>query len=97
MPSTIKTIFIILISSGIFTLLFNKLDKKNAEIFSFIDKIPQRWQGKWYIRWIIILILMFIVSILVVIVGLNDTLGTISIGFFIALTDLIFRKPRKTN
>ena len=97
MNSSIKSIFIILISSGIFTLLLNQLYKSNSEIFSFIHMIPERWKGKWFIRWIVLLFLMFIVSVLVVIAGLNNTIGTIIIGFFISLTDLIFRKPKKIN
>lgn len=92
-----KTIFIILISSGIFTLLLNLLNKSNPEIFYFIKKIPEQWKDKWFIRWLILLILMSIVALLVVIVGLNDTIGTIIIGFSIALTDLIFKKPKKTT
>lgn len=95
MNSTVKTIFIILISGGVFTLLLNLLKKNNPEIFYFIKKIPEPWKGKWFIRWIVLLILMLIIALLVVIVGLNDTIGTIIIGFFIALTDLIFKKPNK--
>lgn len=97
MNSLIKTIFIILISSGIFTLVLNQLYKINSDIFSFIHKIPKRWKGKWIIRWIVQLFLMFIVSVLVVNGGLNDTIGTISVGFFIALTDLVFSKPKKIS
>lgn len=97
MNSTVKTIFIILISSGIFTLLLNLLNKSNPEVFSFAQKIPENLKGKWFIRWIVLLILMFTVSLLVVIAGLNNNIGTIIIGFFIALTDLIFMKPKKTN
>lgn len=94
MNSTVKTIFIILISGGVFTLLLNLLKKNNPEIFYFIKKIPEPWKGKWFIRWIVLLILMLIIALLVVIVGLNDTIGTIIIGFFIALTDLIRRNKR---
>jgi hypothetical protein len=50
--STVKTIFIILISGGVFTLLLNLLKKNNPEIFYFIKKIPEPWKGKWFIRWI---------------------------------------------
>ena len=52
MNSTVKTIFIILISGGVFTLLLNLLKKNNPEIFYFIKKIPEPWKGKWFIRWI---------------------------------------------
>lgn len=48
------------------------------------------------VRWAVLLVLMVIVSLLVV-AGLNDTIGSIVIGFFIALTDLIFRKPKGIN
>ena len=44
MNSTVKTIFIILISGGVFTLLLNLLKKNNPEIFYFIKKIPEPWK-----------------------------------------------------
>ncbi|HZK33144.1 MAG TPA: hypothetical protein VFC60_01470 [Tissierellaceae bacterium] len=97
MNNLLKTLLIMLIASGIFALLLNLLNSSNPEIFSFIDKIPERWKGKWFIRWIVLMVLMLTIALLVVIAGLNDTVGTIIISFFIALTDLIFRKPKKTS
>ena len=97
MNSTIKTVLIILISSGIFTFLLNELYTTNPKIFSFIDKIPEGWKGKWFIRWIVLLLLLVIIAIFIVVVGLNDTIGTIISGFFISLTDLMFSKPKKIN
>lgn len=87
-----KTIGIILLSSGFFTILFNKLHKIYPEIFNFIDKIPDTFKGRWSIRWMVLVFLMTIVSIIVVASGLNDTLGKIIVGFLIALTDLAFKK-----
>lgn len=90
MNGTFKNILVILISSGVFTILFNHLYKSNPDVLSFIQKIPEKYKGKWHIRWIVLLILMFLISILVVVGGLSNTIGTIMVGFFIALTDLIF-------
>jgi len=95
--STVKTIFIILMSSGIFTLLLNLLQKGNPEVFSFAQKIPENWKGKWFIRWTVLLVLIFTVTLFVVIAGLNKTIGTIIIGFLIALTNFILMNPKKAN
>lgn len=97
MNHTLKTIFIILISSGIFTISLTQLYKMNPRAFSFIDKVPERWKGKWFIRCTVLLFLMFILSIITVIGGMNDTIGTIIIGFLIAFTDLVFSKTKRTN
>lgn len=95
MNSTVKTIFIVLISSGIFTLLLNLLKRNNPEVLFFTEKIPESWKGKCFIRWIVLLILILIVSLFVVIGGLNNIVGTIIVGFFIAFTDFIFMKANK--
>ena len=89
-----KAVIIIVVSSGISTLLLNQLYKTNPEVFSFVHKIPERWKGKWHIRWMVLLSLMIIFSIIVVIGGLNDTVGTIIIGILISLTDFILKKPK---
>ena len=88
-------IIIIIISSGVFTVLLNILYETNPKVLSFIHKVPKGWKGKYLIKWIVLLFLMTIVSVLVVIGGMNDTIGTIIIGFFISLTDLIFGKPKR--
>lgn len=95
MNNLLKTTLIIAVSSGVSTLLLNKLYKANPGLFSFIDKIPERWKGKWFVRWIVLLLLMIMFSIIVVSGGLNDTIGTIIIGVFISLTDFILMKPKK--
>lgn len=90
-----KTILIILGSSLIINILLKLLNNTNPEIFSFVNKVPKKWKGKWFIRWTILLILMSIVSVLVVIAGLSDIIGATIIGFSIVLTDLTFKKPKK--
>lgn len=96
MNSTLKTILIILISGGIFSFFLNLFKKRNPEFFSFTNKIPEEWKGKWVIRWTIQVAFMFMMAIIVVVAGLNDTIGSIIIGFFLALTELVFRKANKT-
>ena len=92
-----KTVITIVISSAIFTIILNQLYKSNSKVLSFINKVPRGWKGKYFMKWIVLLSLMFIVSLFVVNLGMNDTLGTIIIGFFISLTDLIFGKPMRRN
>lgn len=92
-----KSIIIIVISSGIFTLLLNQIYKINPKIFSFIEKVPENWKGKWIVRWMVQLFLMIIVAVVFVYSGFNDTIGNIIIGFIIALTDLVFSKSKKTR
>lgn len=92
----IKNTIIIVISIGIFTLLLNKLYKANPKIFFVIGKIPEGWKGKWFIRWTVLLFLISISAVLIII-GSNEIIVTIISGFFIALTDLIFSKPKKMN
>ena len=77
-------------------MLFILLNNTKPKIFSFTQKIPENWKGKWFIKWIVLLVLISIVSILVVYAGLNHTLRASIIGFFIALTDLIFKQTKKT-
>lgn len=93
----VKTIFIIVISSGISTLLLNQLYKANKKLFSFTNKIPEKWKGQMLVKWIVLFFLMIIMSILVVIVGLNDTISKVIIGFIISLTDFVFGKPKKID
>lgn len=93
MNSFLRTVLIILISNGIFTLLFNKLYKTNENIFSFIHKIPDSWKGKWFVRWVILVVIITIITLLVV-NGLNDIIGTIIIGFFMSLADIALNKPK---
>lgn len=93
--ATLKTILIVLGSSFTFYVLFILLNNTKPKIFSFAQKIPENWKAKWFIRWIVLLVLMSIVSILVVYAGLNHTVGATIVGFFIALTDLIFKKVKK--
>lgn len=91
---TLKTILIILVSSGVSILLLKQIHRRNTGIFSFIERIPKHWKNNQIIRWIVLLILIIIISVLVVIVGLNETVGTIIIGFLISLTDLIFTQHK---
>ena len=90
----LKTILIVVISSGLSTLLINQLNNTNPAIFSFIHKIPDKWKGNLLIRWVIQLILIILVSVIVVIGGLNDTVGTVFIGFLISFIDFLLRKPK---
>ena len=92
--SFLVTLLIILISSGVFTFLLNYLYREKPELFAFIQKIPKGLRGKWFVRTIVLFLIMFTVSVLVVMAGLNDTLGSIIIGFFISLTDLIFIRSK---
>lgn len=94
MNPLLRTIIIILISSLVFTVLLNMLNRYKPKVFSFINKIPEGWKGKIFIKWIFLFLLMVIVSVIVVIGGLNDRLGTIIIGFCISFTDFIFDKPK---
>ena len=93
----LKTIFTILVSSLTFTILLRGLYKSNPKMFLFMKEIPESWRGKYFIRWIVLFILMVFVSLIVVIGGLNETLGIVIIGFFISFTDLIFDKPKSVN
>lgn len=88
----LKTILIVLGSSFTFYVLLFLLNNIKPEIFYFTQNIPENWKDKWFIRWIVLLVLMSIVSILVVYAGLNHTVGATIVGFFIALTDLIFKQ-----
>ncbi len=97
MNDLMRTVLIIVVSSFIFNLIFHQLYKINRGLFSFTKKIPEKWKGNWIIRWIIMIVIMTIISVLVVMVGLNDTIGKIIIGFFISFTDLILRKPKQIN
>ena len=97
MNPLLKTVIIILTSSLVSTVLLRVLHRSNPKIFAFIHKIPEGWKGKYLIKWIVLFLLMIVISILVVIAGLNNTLGTIIIGFFISFTDFIFDKPEKIN
>lgn len=92
-----KTVIVIIISSAVFTIILNQLYKSNSRALSFMNKIPKGWKGKYFMKWAVLLFLMFVVSLFVVVGGLNDTIGTIIIGFFISLTDLIFGKPIRKN
>lgn len=96
MNPLLKTIIIIMISSGVFTILLNQLYKTNPKILSFIHKVPKGWKGKYFIKWTVLMFLIIIVSALLV-AGLNDTIGTIIIGFCISITDLTFAKPKRIN
>ena len=88
------TLLIILISSGFFTFLLNYLYREKPELFTFIHKIPKSLRGKWFVRTMVLFLIMFVISVLVVMYGLNDTLGSIIIGFFISFTDLIFIRSK---
>ena len=94
MNNLLKTVLIILISSGLSTLLLVQLNKTNPDLVSFIQKIPESWKGKLIVRWIVLMILAVLFSIIVVFGGLDDTIGSIIIGFFISFTDFIFKKPK---
>lgn len=89
----LKSILIIFISSGIFALLLSQLYKMSPKLFSFIEKIPEIWKGKWFLKWIIQLFLMTIV--VVIFGGLENTIGKIIIGFVFALTDFVFSNSKK--
>ena len=93
MSPLLKTIVTIIVSSTIFTIILNYLHKSNSKALSFLNKLPKGLKGKYIIKWIVLLTLMLLVSVAVVIGGLNDGVGTIIIGFFISLTDLVFGKP----
>ena len=95
--STLKTILIVFASSTIFTLILSQLHKISPKTFSLIKRVPEKWKGKWFIRWGVLLFLIVVISIIVVVGGFNDTVGSIIVGFFISLTDFIFRKPKKTD
>ena len=92
MNPLLKNVAIIVISSAIFTIILNGLYKSNSKLLSFVYKMPRAWKGKYLMRWMVLLSLMLLISVVVVIGGLNETVGTILVGFFISLTDLIFGK-----
>lgn len=88
----IKGIVILIISIVVFDFLFSQLNKFNPKILYSMHKIPEKWKGKWLIKWAAIFILLLINSIIVVCVGVNDSIGYIISGFIISLCEFVFKK-----
>lgn len=97
MNPLLKTILIVVISSGISILLLNQIYKSNPKIFSFAENIPEGWKGKWYIRWAIQLFLIIIVAMIFIYGGLNQSVGNVIVGFIIALVDFVFSKSKRQS
>lgn len=91
----LESILIIFVSSGVFGFLLNELYKIRPKLFSFTQKIPQRFKDKWFIKWVIQIFLITMVVVSITSGGFNDILGKIVIGFLFALTDLVFGNSKK--
>ena len=83
------------ISTLVFSLLLNRLKQYDLKILSFVNKIPSKWKGKWYIRWLFIILLLMITAPIVVYGGLSDMAGYIIAGFILSISDFAFRKTKK--
>lgn len=93
MNDLLKTMSIVVLSIIATNKLLSQLYIRNPKKFPIIDKIPKIWKEKWFVKWGIILILITIISGFVTVIGLNETVGTIIIGFFISFIEFIFKNP----
>lgn len=88
-------IIILIVSRILFDIFLQVLNDSNPQLFSFINKIPESWKGKWYIKWAFIITLLVIVAITQVYVGLNELVGYLIAGLILSFFELLFKKPEK--
>lgn len=90
----IKGIFVLIISTAVFDLLFMQLNKLDPKAQSLFHKIPENWKGKWLIKWITTFILLLVNAYIKIYFRISDLLGYIIAGFIISLCDFAYKKPQ---
>lgn len=91
----IRTILFVLVSSFLFDFLFMGIEKVYPKFFSITDMIPEILKGKWWIKFIFLFLIMFIIASFMLFLKLNYIIGSIIIGFFISLFELLLKKPKE--
>lgn len=90
-------IFIFILASIIFRLLIVTINKLNPKLLSFVNKIPDKWKGRWTVKWGVFIILVFLLAFPVIHFEINYSVSSIILGFINALTEFAFEKPKARN
>lgn len=90
----LKFILLLFISAIAFDFLLMYLDKKGSRIISSFKNISKKWKGKWLIKWIVRLNLILILAFLQIVLGADEILITVLLGFSLSLTDFAFSKDK---
>lgn len=93
----LRNVLILLGSSFIFDFMFSQIRKTNPKLEELLESIPSKYKENFLIKWAFLIVIIVIMTLAMLILNLNNIVGTVIIGFSISLAELVFEKPGKTS
>ena len=88
---SINLIFTVLAFSIIFDLAFTMMAERSLKFKDALTVVPDKMKGKFFYKWLISLPFIVLIGFISLLLGANQWLFGILIGFGIALFDVLFR------